>query len=216
MKRIFVFILSILSLGQCAPLDNCETLLKPIAISHSEMLGKWLYIGGTSDLPGSRSLVHLLTSAWIDSRPTSQSNVLELIQAQRITGQCSTLKYNVTFENNTLVIEQPFYLKEVYLPTECADCLAIYETVTSGSDSFTSLLLFSKSRTVAPSAVEMFKKQAECLKMPSLLMVSPDDEMCPEDQSAVEGLPALNKYLEAKTGHHVARFLDTIFDLFFN
>ncbi|KAK7930012.1 hypothetical protein WMY93_006407 [Mugilogobius chulae] len=120
--------------------------------------GKWLYIGGASNLPGSRSLVHLLTSAWIDSRPTSQSNILELIQAQRIYGQCSTMKYNVTFENNTLVIEHPFYLKEVYLSSECTDCLAIYETVKSGDDSFESLLLFSKGKHLSFSCNNRFNE----------------------------------------------------------
>ncbi|CAL1601525.1 unnamed protein product [Knipowitschia caucasica] len=216
MKRIAVVILSILSLGQCAPLDNCETLLTPKSISRDEMLGKWMYIGGTSDLPGSRSLVHLLTSAWIDTRPTPQSNILELIQAQRIYGKCTTLKYNVTFENNILLIEHPFYLKEVYLSTECGDCLVAYETVETDDDAFQSLLLFSKSRTVPPAAVEMLKKQAACLKMPSLLMIDPNNEICPEDLSPVEGLPALNKYLEAKTGHYVAKILDSIFDFFIN
>ncbi|XP_072319055.1 uncharacterized protein [Eucyclogobius newberryi] len=215
MKRIAV-LLSLLSLGHCAPVDVCETLVKPKAVSHDEMLGKWLYIGATSDLPGSRSLGHLLTSAWIEGRATSQSNILELIQAQKIYGKCTTLKYNVTFENNILLIEHPFYLKEVYLPTECSDCLVIYETVKSGDDSFESLLLFSKSKTVSSAAMEMVKKQAECLRMPSLLMANPNDEICQEDPSPMEGLQALNKYLEAKTAHYVAKFLDTIFDLFIN
>ncbi|XP_055081082.1 uncharacterized protein LOC117373246 isoform X1 [Periophthalmus magnuspinnatus] len=198
MWRIAVVLLSLLSLGQCAPLDNCETLLKPIPISHGDMLGRWLYIGGTSDLPGSRSLAHLLTSAWIESRPTSQSNILELIQAQRINGNCFTLKYNVTFENSTLLIESSFYLKEVYLPTESSDCLVIYETLSSENEAIKSLFLFSKNRTVSPAAVEMVKKQAECLQMPSLLMVDPNSEMCQEDPSPLEGLEALDKYLVVK------------------
>lgn len=44
-------------------------------------------------------------------------------------------------------LEKPFYLKEVYLPTECSDCLVVYEKIISGQDTFTSLLLFSKSKT---------------------------------------------------------------------
>lgn len=42
--------------------------------------------------------------------------------------------------------EKPFYLKEVYLPTNCTDCLVVYEEVNSGQDTFTSLLLFSRTR----------------------------------------------------------------------
>lgn len=209
-------VLSVFSVGQSAPVDNCESLLKPITISYTEMLGKWLYVGGTSDLPGSRSLIHLLTSAWVECRPTSQSNVLELIQAQRTFGKCSTIKYNVTFENSTLLIEQPFYLKEVYLSAECSECMTAYEIVISGKDTFTSLLLFCKNSTVPAPALEMFKKQAKCLKMPLPIMVDQNNEMCPEDPAPLEGLATLNSYMEAKIEHHVIRLLDTMFDLFVN
>lgn len=40
--------------------------------------------------------------------------------------------------------EKPFYLREVYLPTNCTDCIVAYEEVISGQDTFTSLLLFSR------------------------------------------------------------------------
>lgn len=43
--------------------------------------------------------------------------------------------------------EEPFYLKEVYLPTGCSDCVLAHEEVISGNDTFTSLLLFSKKHT---------------------------------------------------------------------
>lgn len=41
--------------------------------------------------------------------------------------------------------EKPFYLREVYLPTDCTDCVVAYEEVISGQDTFTSLLLFSRA-----------------------------------------------------------------------
>lgn len=95
--------------------------------------------------------------------------------------------------------EQPFYLKEVYLSAECSECMTAYEIVISGKDTFTSLLLFckglcyqtemhiihgynivfygmflvfsGKNSTVPAPALEMFKKQAKCLKMPLPIMV---------------------------------------------
>lgn len=42
--------------------------------------------------------------------------------------------------------ERPFYLKEVYLQTNCSDCLVVYEEVKSNRDAFRSLLLFSKTQ----------------------------------------------------------------------
>ncbi|XP_040891419.1 uncharacterized protein LOC121180252 isoform X1 [Toxotes jaculatrix] len=211
-----VVLLSLLSLGHSAPVSSCDSLVKPITISNEEMLGRWLYIGGSSDLPGSRSLGHLLTSAWLDITATTQSNILNLIQTQRIYGECSSLAYNVTFENSTMLIEQPFYLKEEYLTTDCSDCLVVYEKVTSGKDTFTSLLLFSRRKSVSPDVLEVLKKQAECLHMPSPIMIDPNYEICPDNIPPSEGLSALNSLLEAKMGHRVAKVLDSLFDLFVN
>ncbi|XP_068583278.1 uncharacterized protein [Cebidichthys violaceus] len=211
-----VVVLSLLSVGLSAPLSSCDGLVKPITVSNEDMLGRWLYIGGSSDLPGSRSLGHLMTSVWLDITTTAQSNVLNLIQTQRIYGECSSITYNVTFENSTLLIEQPFYLKEVYLPTDCSDCLVVYEDVVSGKDTFTSLLLFSRRQSVSPAVVEMFRTQAECLRMPSPIMMDTDYEICPDNISPSEGISALNSLLEAKMGHRVAKLLDAFFDMFVN
>ncbi|KAK5866031.1 hypothetical protein PBY51_020251 [Eleginops maclovinus] len=211
-----VVLLSLLSLGHSAPLSSCESLLKPITVSNEYMMGKWLYIGGSSDLPGSRSLGRLLSSVWLDITATSQSNILNIIQTQRIHGKCSSLIYNATFENSTMVIEQPFYLREVYLPTDCPDCLIAYEEVISGRDTFTSLMLFSKRQSVSPDVVEMLKAQAECLRMPSVMITDTDYEICPDNIAPSDGISALNSLLEAKIGLQLARFLDAFFDEFVN
>ncbi|KAK2816953.1 hypothetical protein Q5P01_025144 [Channa striata] len=214
--KCFIVFLSLLSLGNSAPVNGCDHLVKPITVSKEDMLGRWLYVGGSSDLPGSRSLGRLLKSVWLDVTATAQRNTLNLIQAQRIYGECSSLTYNVTFENSTMIIEQPFYLKEVYLTTDCSNCLVVHEEVTSGKDHFTSLLLFSRNKTVSSDVQETFKKQAECLQMSSPIMMDPNYEMCPDDVPSSEGLSALNSLLEAKMGHQVARILDSLFDLFVN
>ncbi|XP_028259718.1 uncharacterized protein LOC114434593 [Parambassis ranga] len=214
--KCVVVLLSLLSLGRSAPLSSCDSLLEPITISKEEMLGRWLYIGGSSDFPGSRSVGHLLTSAWLDLTATGQSNILNILQTQRMYGKCSSITFNVTFENSTMLIEQPFYLKEIYLTTDCSDCLVAYEEVLSGKDTFTSLLLFSKTKTVSSDVQERLRKQAECLQMSSPIMIDPNYEMCPDGIPPSEGLGALNTLLEAKMGHRVARVLDALFDLFVN
>ncbi|KAM3622597.1 uncharacterized protein V6R79_000802 [Siganus canaliculatus] len=216
MKCVAAVLLSLLSLGCSAPLNGCESLLKPITISNEDMLGRWLYIGGSSDLPGSRSLGHLMSSVWLDITATSQSNVINLVQTQRIYGECSSLTYNVTFENSTMLIEQPFYLKEVYLSTDCSDCMVVHEDINSGKDTFTSLMLFSRGRSVPSTSLEMLKKQAECLQMRPPIFLDPNNEICPDNIPASEGISAFNKLLEAKMGHRVAKLLDTLFDMFVN
>ncbi|KAM9769272.1 uncharacterized protein ACNS7B_014780 [Menidia menidia] len=216
MNPVAVLLLGLVSLGRCAPLSHCDALMKPITISNEEILGRWQYIGGSSDIPGSRSLALLMTSAWVDLTQTPRSNILNLVQSHRIYGRCSSYAYDVIFENNTMLIEEPFFLKEVYLPHACPDCLVANEDVISGGDTFKSLLMFSRSRTVPPAAMEMLKKQAECLRMPPPIIMDPDEEMCPDDIAPLEGLTALNSIFEAKMGHRVARVLDAIFDMFLN
>ncbi|XP_077426603.1 uncharacterized protein LOC144054982 [Vanacampus margaritifer] len=213
---VVVLLLGLLSVGRAAPPMSCDALLKPISISNEQMLGRWLYLGGSSDLPGSRSLGHLLNSILLDIRATSLSNVLTILQTQRIYGECSGMIYNVTMENSTMLIEHPFYLKEVYLPTDCSDCLAVYEEVKSSQESFRSLMLFSKQRSVSPADVEMLRMQAKCLQMPSPLMMDPSYELCPDDIATSDGLAAFNSLLEAKMGQRVARLLDRLFDFFIN
>ncbi|XP_029911446.1 uncharacterized protein LOC115361886 [Myripristis murdjan] len=167
-------LLGLLSLGRSAPLSSCESLLKPIQVTTDQVLGRWLYLGSSSNVPGSRSVAHLMTSVWLDGTAVPQSNILTFIQNQKIYGQCSSLTYNVTFENSAMIIEQPFYLKDIFLVTDCPDCLVVNEEVISGKDTFNSLLLFSRSRSVSPPVLEMFKRQAECLKMPSPIMLDPN------------------------------------------
>ncbi|PWA32755.1 hypothetical protein CCH79_00012412 [Gambusia affinis] len=179
------------------------------------MLGRWYYIGGSSDIPGSRSLAYLLSDAWLDLNVTPKSNVLNIFQSQRIFGTCSSLVYDVIFENSTMLIEQPFYLKEVYLSTECAGCLVAKEDIIA-ADNFTSLLMFSRSRSVSPAALELVKKQAECLQMPPPIMLKSNNEICSDNLTAIEGLSALNSILEAKRGFQAAKFLDVLFDMFIN
>ncbi|XP_077575492.1 uncharacterized protein LOC144198384 [Stigmatopora nigra] len=213
---IVLLLLGLLSQGRAAPALKCDTLLKPISITNQQMLGRWLYVAGSSDLPGSRSLGHLLNSIWLDVRATPISNVLTILQTQRIYNECSSMIYNVTMENSTMLIEHPFYLKEVYLPTDCADCLVVYEEVKSSHDSFRSLMLFSRQQMVSSADVEMLRMQAKCLQMSSPLLMDPNYELCPDNLPTSDGLAALNSLLEAKMGQRVARLLDTFFDFFIN
>lgn len=96
--------------------------------------------------------------------------------------------------------EKPFYLREVYLPTNCTDCILAYEEVISGQNTFTSLLLFSraamtlrlgsivstdlktwshflafviagKTKNVSSAVVEDLERKATCLKMPPPIIV---------------------------------------------
>lgn len=64
--------------------DTYSALSLSLPPSLLQMLGKWLYIGGSSNLPGSRSLGHLMTSVWLDVTATAESNILSLFQTHRM------------------------------------------------------------------------------------------------------------------------------------
>ncbi|TWW59849.1 hypothetical protein D4764_06G0013790 [Takifugu flavidus] len=84
MRRAAFLLLTLVPLVTSAAPDGCEHQLTPITISDEDMLGKWLYIGGSSDIPGSRSLAYLMSSVWLNITATSQSNVLRILQTQRM------------------------------------------------------------------------------------------------------------------------------------
>ncbi|KAF7659837.1 hypothetical protein LDENG_00292400 [Lucifuga dentata] len=77
-------------------------------------------------------------------------------------------------------------------------------------------MLFSKNKTVSSDAVDMFKRQAKCLQMPSPIMINPNYEMCPDTITPTEGLSAINTMLEAKMPQKIARLMDHFFDMFIN
>lgn len=212
-----LLLLCFVCLGQ-ADVD-CETLVKPIHFNHDELRGKFHVLGGSSYLPGSRTWAYTLSGVWAEAFPTSESDVFDFTQAQRMFGTCLNIKYKMSIENGALVMKQPehlFYLKDEYLPTDCPGCVTLYETATSGNDTFYSLLLFSKTRTVPDSGLEMLKKQAACLKMPSVIMLNKDSEPCPEDPAPMDGAEAFRYVLEAKMSHFIFRIMDAVFDMFVN
>ncbi|TNN83537.1 Pre-mRNA 3'-end-processing factor FIP1 [Liparis tanakae] len=135
-------------------------------------------------------------------------------------GKCSSYKFNVTFENSTMSLEQPFHLKEVYLPTSCSDCLVILEDIAFGKDAFTSLMLFSRRQSVSPDVVEAFKTQAECLRILTPIMIDTDYEICPVDASPtdpISGIKPIKSLFEATMGLGVGLgLLDSFFETFVN
>lgn len=66
------------------------------------------------------------------------------------------LTYLLWFPVCVFFTEQPFYIKEIYLPTDCSDCLAAYEEINTGKDSFTSLLFFSKKYSFLKQLIDPY------------------------------------------------------------
>ncbi|KAM4604122.1 uncharacterized protein ACJ7VT_018729 isoform 2-T2 [Polymixia lowei] len=174
-------VLSLLSVGQSAPLNDCENLIRPRENPDIDMmLGKWAFIAASVDVPLTNKLLkNVVESAWLNYTAGSQNNTLTVTLANKMSGLCFKLQVNMTFENNTFHIIQIFHYSGVLLNTVCPDCLLIYNKPIEGS---TTLHLFSKRRTVTAAELDEFQKQVKCLNLPSPVILDPEKDLCPDPQ----------------------------------
>lgn len=188
MKCVAVAVLlNLLSLGHSAPLSSCDGLVTPITISNEDMLGRWVHIGGSIKVPEGAPMSFPTSSMWLDITASIQNNTLKVLQTQKFIGICSNITYNVTFDNGTVLVEQPFLLKGTFLPTICSDCLVIYNNITIDEHPSTNLQLFSRKKCISYDDLGMFKRQAECLQMPTPTMMDTEHEFCSDDDDLPSG-----------------------------
>ncbi|XP_062333661.1 uncharacterized protein LOC134033493 [Osmerus eperlanus] len=172
-------VLGLLSAGQAAPL-TCEALVKPLENTNLEMLlGKWMVIGDTSQVPGFRTLGKLLySSGWMEFTATSDSNRVIYTEIYNTLGVCYSLRFNMTLQDNVMNIA-PLDCPHVLLKTDCPDCLLIQSSCKVAGETFLGLELLSRRREVTSAELDRFKKQAECLSLHRPLVLSPQNKLCP-------------------------------------
>lgn len=110
MKFIYVAVLSLLSGGQSAPVQNCESLTEQLQIQVQDevrhlylasyiftcvqycigcnfllqVLGKWITIAESTDVPGSKVMTGMFVdSSWVELTATNQSDTIVFFQAQK-------------------------------------------------------------------------------------------------------------------------------------
>ncbi|KAM4604168.1 uncharacterized protein ACJ7VT_018753 isoform 1-T1 [Polymixia lowei] len=201
MEVIYVaaVVLSLLSVGQSAPLNDCENLIRPLENPGTDMmLGTWVIIATSYESPGTNKLWKTIVgSGWSKSTAGSQSNTLTVIQSRKISGLCFKLQVNMTFENNTFHIIKPFPFSGVLLNTVCPDCFLGHDKTIKGGTTFGALHLLSKRRTVTAAELDEFQKQVKCLNLPSPVIMDPDNDLCPDQQSQGTDVVDLNRALDA-------------------
>uniref|UniRef100_A0A087Y9Q0 Apolipoprotein M n=1 Tax=Poecilia formosa TaxID=48698 RepID=A0A087Y9Q0_POEFO len=181
-----VVLLSLFSLGLSAPLSSCDDLLKPITISPHHMLGRWYYIGGSSDIP-------------LPLKPFRNQETKNIFFDNTF-GTCFSLAYDVIFENSTIkkhtlpnnlhiFLERNFRTfdtKHQYngsvsdLKTGCPDCKVLYSNITLGRSSHRGVQLLSRRPKVSAAELQEFKKQVECLNLPEAAILDPEQGFCPD------------------------------------
>ncbi|XP_035992743.1 uncharacterized protein LOC105923171 [Fundulus heteroclitus] len=180
--HVAVVLFSLLSLGQSAPATNCDILTQPIQLSgRDQLLGRWNYMAESTDLPGYTELSKMFTATvWRNLTAAAEENVITSIQYQKMFGLCYTYSYNMTLENNALVLVHPYPPTTFHLNTGCPDCMVVYSNYTIGKSSFRSLQLLSRRSQVSAAELEEYKKQAECLNLPGAVIMDVEKGFCPD------------------------------------
>ncbi|KAM4604170.1 uncharacterized protein ACJ7VT_018754 [Polymixia lowei] len=199
-------VLSLLSVGQSAPLNDCENLIRPLENPGTDMiLGTWVIIAMSADVPGMNELAkNASESSWFNYTAGSQNNTITVTQAQKLFGQCINLKFSMTFENKSFHIVKPIRSSVVLLNTVCPDCFLGHEKTIIGGTTFGALHLLSKRRTVTAAELDEFEKQVKCLNLPSPVIMDPEKDLCPDPQTPsqiievtdTDGALVISKFLE--------------------
>ncbi|XP_031141906.1 uncharacterized protein LOC116040573 isoform X2 [Sander lucioperca] len=186
--HVAVAVLSLLSIGQSAPVSSCESLIKPIEINGTEkLLGKWTYIAESTTIPASKLLTKMFVdSARVKITAAEESDAINVFQSHKMFGRCFTLTTKMTLENSTLSIVQPFNSSEVLLTTGCPDCRAAYIKLGIGGRTYSGLQLLSRRNKVTAAELEEFTKQVECLNLPAPAILDPEKGFCPDESHSQE------------------------------
>ncbi|XP_035031894.1 uncharacterized protein LOC118120752 [Hippoglossus stenolepis] len=190
MEVVYVAVaaLSLLSVGQSAPVTSCETLIQPVVIQgRDQLLGKWIYIAESTTFPGSRLLTdRFLESGWGKTTAANESDAINHYQVQKMFGRCFSVRTKLTLQNSTLYMVKPYSSAVTLLNTGCFDCLVFHSRFTLGGSTYIGLQLLSRRSGVSVAEKEEFIKQVECLNLPAAAFMDPEKGLCPDDSLAEE------------------------------
>ncbi|XP_076586233.1 uncharacterized protein LOC143320456 [Chaetodon auriga] len=190
------FCLALLALSSltAASDPDCDELLKPLE-DRNRVYGKWIFHAGTSDNAELLKELKTISSSWIDISPMSGSDDYTLRWGDKMGGKCHHGSVNSSFTGNSTKVTFHFnstthehvgkHLKS------CSDCILwIDSSVTQGTNGETregrNLYLFTRTGEMDASNLEVFKKQAGCLKFESELHFRETTDLCPDTTDANE------------------------------
>ncbi|RVE76428.1 hypothetical protein OJAV_G00007710 [Oryzias javanicus] len=179
---VAVTAICLLSAAQSAPVSVCDSLLERLPIrGREEILGKWVHIGESTNLPGSAEMTKMLVdSVWLNLTAAEQEDGIIFSQIQKSFGICSHVTSNYTIRDNAFHLEYPIKVTAVMIRTSCPDCLVSYSNFTLGENEYHSLQLVSRRTEVSAEEKREFQKQVECLNLPQVTFLDSKKELCPD------------------------------------
>ena len=186
--HVILAVLSLLTIGQSAPVTSCESLTKQVEIiGRNQLLGKWMYIGESTTIAGFKLLTKaLVETSWARISAADESDAINVFQSQKMLGRCFTATTKMTLGNNTLSMVHPMHVSEVLLSTGCPDCLVLQTNFTFGGSTYKGLQFMSRRARVTDAEMDEFKKQVECLNLPPPTVLDPEKGFCPDESNLQE------------------------------
>ncbi|AWP05717.1 Hypothetical protein SMAX5B_007501 [Scophthalmus maximus] len=185
---VAVAALSLLSVGQSAPVTSCESLIQTVEIQGREqLLGKWTYLAESTNIIGSKLLTNMFVeSVWGRLTAANESDAIDHYQVQKLFGRCFSLSTKLSLQNSTILMEGTYPSSATLLNTGCTDCLVIHSQYTIGGSAFTGLQLLSRRNKVSAAEREEFMKQVDCLNLPAPAFLDPEKDLCPDESPSQE------------------------------
>ncbi|KAK2816952.1 hypothetical protein Q5P01_025143 [Channa striata] len=201
--HLAVTVLGFLSVGHSAPVTNCETLIQPIEFQRDQLLGKWIYLAESTDIAGTQLLTKMFFEStwWKLTAAENEDDGLRGVYFSKMAGFCSTFSVNLKLVNNTISAVRPYTMSATLLKTGCPDCIVSLGKHTIGRNMYTSVQLMSRRRRVTDAELNEFKKQAECLNLPSLAILDQEKDLCPDESYNKETVPTEITNATKRHGH---------------
>ncbi|KAM7394167.1 hypothetical protein PAMP_020984 [Pampus punctatissimus] len=150
--RVAVAVLSLLSVGQSAPVTNCESLIQQAEIQgRDQLLGKWIYLAESTNIAGAK----IVTKMFVE-----------------------TVWGTITAANEM----HPINVTEVHLHSGCPDCIILQSNYTIGGSTYKGLQLLSRREKVSDAEMEEYRKQVKCLDLPPPAILDTSKGFCPDKQ----------------------------------
>uniref|UniRef100_A0A3P8ZYK9 Apolipoprotein M n=1 Tax=Esox lucius TaxID=8010 RepID=A0A3P8ZYK9_ESOLU len=174
--------LGLLSLGgsQAAPL-TCEEILKPLELSSLNQVPSLLRY--TDCLAG--------CLAWIHASVDTQEKTIDvkLFYNGTLGGKdtmCISISYNYTQHDNKTWSSVFLNPSSMVLLTTCPDCFLTLERWHENGKPYRSLKLLSRRRELTAAELDFYKKQVDCLNLPTAVFMDPQTDLCPLTSTTAE------------------------------
>ncbi|XP_062284719.1 uncharacterized protein LOC133990415 isoform X2 [Scomber scombrus] len=154
--HVILAVLSLLTVGQSAPVTSCESLTKQVEIKgRNQLLGKWMHIGESTTIAGFKLLTKaFLETSWAHVSAADESDAINVFQSRKMLGDCFTATTKMTLENNSLYMVNPISVPEVLLSSGCPDCLVLQTNYTFGGSTYKGLQLLSRRARVTDAEMD--------------------------------------------------------------